>query len=83
MGSFEGITVNDLTIDEFIHVHKIKKHELFQENVLMITRVFDARIRAFINKIVMAKNAPLNVMYYTYRIEFQARGMPHLHGQEI
>ena len=38
--------------------------------------MFDSRIKAF-KKLLMASG---RVSYYSYRIEFQLRGMPHLHG---
>ena len=42
----------------------------------MITRMFDNEVKSFIKNILMNHN----VAYHCYRIEFQARGMPHLHG---
>ena len=42
----------------------------------MITRIFDNRVKAFL-KLLTASGLVHN---YSYRIEFQLRGMPHLHG---
>ena len=55
-------------------------HEMIRQNVLTVTRNFDYRIKAFIRNIVMGKNNPMKVQFYTYRIEFQARGAAHAHG---
>ena len=43
---------------------------------VLITRMFDDRVKAFIKNILMNHR----VENYSYRIEFQARGMPHVHG---
>ena len=49
-------------------------------NVVMATRYFHQRVKLFINKIVMARSNPLSVKYYSYKVEFQARGAAHIHG---
>ena len=46
----------------------------------MATRYFHQRVKLFMNKIVMAKSNPLSVKYYSYKVEFQARGAAHIHG---
>ena len=50
------------------------KHELIRGNVVMATRYFHHRVKSFISKIVMSKSNPMNVKYYTYKVEFQGRG---------
>ena len=46
-----------------------------------MTRMFDSRAQAFIKHILMKSDkSGLNVKNFCYRIEFQARGMPHIHG---
>ena len=55
-------------------------HELVRGNVLTATRYFDHRVKQFINKILMGKNNPMHVKYYTYKVEFQDRGAGHIHG---
>ena len=52
-------------------------HKFYKDNFMLITRLFDSRVKAFISKILCA-NTKIN--HYSYRIEFQVRGMPHLHG---
>ena len=52
------------------------KHELFKDYIFLITRLFDVRVRSFFQNILMAggkENIPFR--YYSYRVEFQARGM--------
>ena len=42
----------------------------------MITRMFDDRVKSFVKNILLKHK----VAHYTYRVEFQVRGMPHIHG---
>ena len=53
------------------------KHKMYKDHFLLITRLFDNRVKTFISKILMANE---DVENYSYRIEFQVRGLPHLHG---
>ena len=52
------------------------KTDFFKKHFMLITRIFDNRIKAFL-KLLTSTGM---VEHYTYRIEFQLRGMPHLHG---
>ena len=45
-----------------------------------VTRNFNCRVKAFRKDILMAKQSQLKVHYYHDRVEFQARGHPHIHG---
>jgi hypothetical protein len=72
------ITIDDMPIEDFLEKESL--HELIKNDVLTITRIFDHRVRMFINHIVMGKNNVMKVVFYNYRVEFQARGMGHIHG---
>ena len=51
------------------------KHELFKDYTFLITRLFDARVKSFINNILMGNGrGKIPLRYYSYRVEFQARG---------
>ena len=54
--------------------------ELIRGNVVSATRYFHHRVKSFINKILLAKSNPLSVHYYSYKVEIQERGAPHVHG---
>ena len=41
----------------------------------MITRLFDSRVKSFITNILMGGGRNVPFRYYSYRVEFQARGM--------
>ena len=51
------------------------KHELFKDYTFIITRMFDARVKSFINNIMMGGGRKVRFRYWSYRVEFQARGM--------
>ena len=55
-------------------------HELIRGNVLLATRYFNQRVKKFFSTIVMGQNNPMNVQYFTYKVEFQERGAGHIHG---
>ena len=55
-------------------------HELFKDYTFLITRLFDARVKSFVSNILMGGGRKVPFRYYSYRVEFQARGMPHIHG---
>ena len=59
---------------------QINIHDEMRKNVLTLTRHFDHRVKMFMKNIVMGDNNPMNVQYFNYRIEFQARGAGHTHG---
>ena len=54
--------------------------ELIRGNVVSATRYFHHRVKSFINKILLDKSNPLSVQYYSYKVEIQERGAPHVHG---
>ena len=51
----------------------ITLHELVRGNVMTATRYFQHRVKNFIDKVMMGKNNPMHVRYYTYKVEFQDR----------
>ena len=50
------------------------QHELIRGNVVQATRFFDNRVKCFLRDIIMKKSNPMSVQFYTYKVEFQARG---------
>ena len=55
-------------------------HEFIRNNVLLATRFFQHRVQAFIREVMLGKNNPMNIKYYSYKVEFQDRGAGHIHG---
>ena len=78
---------NDLRVEKKLDLKqyideelKSSLHELIRGNVLLATRYFNHRVKKFFSTIVMGRNNPMNVEYYTYKVEFQERGAGHIHG---
>ena len=69
------------TLKDFLENKEDKSvHELIRGNVLLATRYFNHRVKAFISTIIMGKSNPMMVDYYSYKTEFQDRGAGHIHG---
>ena len=80
-GSKETLLVEGKELWEFVNCMSETKHELFKDYTLLVTRHFDARVKSLIKNIIMGSGRnKVPIAYYSYRIEFQARGMPHVHG---
>ena len=70
------IKIDDIPLPTYKEKNIRNKSAFFKKHFFMITRMFDNRVKAFL-KLLLATG---KVDYYSYRIEFQMRGMPHLHG---
>ena len=81
-GHEEDLLVEGKNLKDFINEDMSKsKHKLFEDYTLLITLLFDARVKSFVKNILMAGGKDkIPFKYYSYRVEFQARGMPHIHG---
>ena len=75
-----SFTVDGLPMDEFLTENQLTRQKLLQENILLVTRMFDHRVKKFIQHIVLSSKNTMKIKYYSYRIEFQMRGMAHIHG---
>ena len=86
-GSDAEVLVIDSTLDkplpimDYLKEKKLCKNKTLMNYIFLITRIFDDRVKSFLKNIVMnsGENEP-KFRYYNYRIEFQARGLPHVHG---
>ena len=79
-GKADEIMVNGKSLWVFISEMKEPKYKLLKDQVVLITRMFDHRIKSFIKHILMGNGTDIKFDHYSYRIEFQGRGLPHLHG---
>ena len=76
----EGKTVK-MGIKQYLEEEaKVSRHEIIRGNVLLATKYFNDRVKKFMNIVVMGTNNPMQVEYYTYKVEFQDRGAGHIHG---
>ena len=67
-------------MDKVLREKYESKHEIIRQYVLRQTLTFDHRVQEFIKNIMMNKESPFSVKYYSYRVEFQLRGAAHIHG---
>jgi len=77
----ETVFINDLTVEEFLEGHS-SLHEHIRNNIVDATRNFNHRVQKFMNIEVTnsSDKMPMPVRFYSYRVEFQARGSAHIHG---
>ena len=74
--------VNGKPLWDYMKESGLSKTEVLKDNVFLITILFDARVKSMIKNILMGKGKDkVPISYYSYRVEFQARGMPHVHGK--
>ena len=75
-GHLESMLVEGIPLWEYVNEEmSCSKHELFRESSFLITRMFDERVKSFIKNILMANaDDQAKFSYYSYRVEFQARG---------
>ena len=66
---------------DYIDTLNKSKFEILRDYIVLLTRQFDARVRSFIKHILMGTGKDkVAIEHYCYRVEFQSRGMPHIHG---
>ena len=62
-------------LNDFLAEMDLTKNQLLKDNVFLITRMFDDRVKSFIKNILMGPGKDkVPFKYYSYRIEMQARG---------
>ena len=86
-GSDEEVLVIDDTLDkplpimDYLKEKKMCKNSTLMNYIVLITRIFDDRVKSFLKNIIMTSGeGEPQFRYYSYRIEFQGRGLPHVHG---
>ena len=80
-GSDENILVNGEKLWDFVDKQETSKHQFLKDHTFDITIQFDERVKSFIRNILLGKGKEhVPFQYYMYRVEFQARGLPHIHG---
>ena len=80
-GNLENMLVEGKPLWEYVNEDmSCSKHELFRESTFLITLMFDERVKSFIKNILMANaDDQVKFRYYSYRVEFQARGNNFFH----
>ena len=83
-GRWESITIDESGkiwnlpdyMDHYFKKEKIGMTDFLRNHFILITRIFDKRARDFLNLVMKAKG----IENYCFRVEFQMRGLPHIHG---
>ena len=79
-GDEEKITVEGKQLWDFIDSLDKTKHDILRGFVYIVTMHFEQRVKSFISNILLGKGKDkVPIQYYSYRVEMQARGMPHIH----
>ena len=79
-GSDETIMVGNETLWEYIENMPESKHDLLKDCLILVTQHFENRVKEFIKHILLGQGKDkdgkkrFKIRYYSYRIEFQARG---------
>ena len=74
------VFINQIPLDDFLDVNPIEKATVLRQYV-HVARIFNTRVQTFIKTIVMSEyEGRLPVVFYTYRVEMQLRGLAHIHG---
>ena len=83
-GTDNDILVNGMPLWEYVKSRRESNSELLMNYIVLVTRIFDDRVKSFMKHMVMKNDLDEpNFKYYSYRIEFQARGLPHIHGKKF
>ena len=60
----------------YLKQHSINKIDFLKDNFMLITQIFDKRAKDFLETILKKEG----IEDYAYRVEWQIRGLPHIHG---
>ena len=84
-GTDNDILINGKPLWEYIKSRKDNtSNELLTNYIVLVTRIFQDRVKNFMSEIVMKKGPDEpHFKYYSFRVEFQARGLPHIHGNYL
>ena len=75
------VDYKDYTDDEIKGMTWQKKSELVQKDPVTCARNFEHMVQLFIHNLIKSSNHPIGeVVDFFYRVEFQQRGSPHIHG---
>ena len=80
-GKDEDVRVEGQSLWDFVDSRGSTRQQFLKGYEFLITRHFDNRVKEFMKNIVMGPGKEkVKIAYYNYRVEFQARGLPHIHG---
>ena len=62
--------------DWYLSQKKMSMSDFLKDHFILITRIFDKRVKDFHTEVMNKKG----IANYVFRVEFQMRGLPHIHG---
>ena len=79
-GDEDKIFVEGQRLWDFIDALDQTRPQLLQDYIYLVTMHFEERVKSFVKNILLGKGKEkVPIEYYSYRVEIQARGMPHIH----
>ena len=79
-GDEDKITVEGKKLWDFVDSLNQTRDEILKKCTYIVTMHFEERVKSFIDNILLANgDGKVPIEYYSYRVEIQARGMPHIH----
>ena len=79
-GDEDKITVMGQKLWDFIDSLDESKNDLWTDCIFVVTMHFEERVKCFLENILLGDGeGKVPIEHYSYRVEFQARGMPHIH----
>ena len=79
-GDEDKITVEGKPLWEFVDSVDKTRSQILQDFIYVVTMHFEERVKSFVNNLLLGKGKDkVPIEYYSYRVEMQARGMPHIH----
>ena len=63
-------------LNRYLKQNSMNKTDFLKDNFILITRIFDKRVNDFMQSVMKAQG----MEDFAYRVEFQLRGLPHVHG---
>ena len=71
----KSLNINDY-MEAYLKRKKLSKTDFLKDHFILISRLFDKRAKDFLNTVMKNRG----IQDYVYRVEFQMRGLPHIHG---
>ena len=79
-GDEDKITVEGQKLWDFIESLDESKTELWTDCIFIVTMHFEERVKSFLDNILLGEGKDkVPIEHYSYWVEFQARGLPHIH----
>ena len=76
VGERKKIMTLDAYLNRYLKQHSINKTDFLKDHFLLITQIFDKRAHDFLETVLKEEG----IVDFVFRVEWQLRGLPHIHG---